>query len=143
MNLPTTMTIAGLITAAASLPALASPYQITASEIQIATTDASNGVYRIRGVATPAAHQRMALAGGAEYSIETGMLRIAAASAPPAGCAGDLDGDGDTDVYDFSMFAAGFGMASGATPADGDLDGSGSVDVLDFAILSGDFGCSE
>ena len=60
---------------------------------------------------------------------------------PPPSCAGDVDGDEDTDVFDFGAFVTGFGTLSGATRGDGDLDANGTVDVLDFAILAGDFGC--
>jgi hypothetical protein len=56
-------------------------------------------------------------------------------------CSGDIDGDGDTDVFDFAILALNFGTASGATPGQGDLDGNGSVDVFDFAIFAADFGC--
>jgi hypothetical protein len=55
-------------------------------------------------------------------------------------CSGDLDGDGDTDVFDFGIFTAHFGQ-SVIRSADGDLDSSGAVGVFDFAILASDFGC--
>ena len=57
-------------------------------------------------------------------------------------CAGDTDGDGDTDVSDFFALGGNFGTASGATRADGDLNCDGAVDVSDFFILGGDFGCA-
>ena len=59
---------------------------------------------------------------------------------PPPLCAGDLDGDDDTDVLDFGLFTASFGQAVPPFTA-GDLDGSGFVDVLDFSIFATDFGC--
>ncbi len=56
-------------------------------------------------------------------------------------CAGDLDGNGRTDVLDFARLANAFG-ATGLPPfTGGDLDGDGDVDALDFAALAEDFGC--
>ena len=55
-------------------------------------------------------------------------------------CAADLDGDNDTDVFDFGVFAASFG-GSVAPGMGGDLDGSGFVDVFDFAMFASEFGC--
>ena len=57
-------------------------------------------------------------------------------------CVGDLDGDNDSDVIDFGIFAPNFGVQSGATHADGDMDCDGDVDVIDFGIFAGDQGCS-
>jgi hypothetical protein len=62
-----------------------------------------------------------------------------AVPAPP--CPGDVDGDGDTDVFDFSVLASNFGAGPGATQAQGDLTGDGVVDVFDFSELVSDFGC--
>jgi subtilisin-like proprotein convertase family protein len=60
---------------------------------------------------------------------------------PPPGCVGDLDGDSDTDVFDFGIFAATFGLS--VPPGTGaDFDGSGFVDVFDFGIFASDFGCT-
>jgi predicted alpha/beta superfamily hydrolase len=61
--------------------------------------------------------------------------------APAPGCAGDVNGDGATDVFDFSDLAAGFGAGPGATRAQGDLTGDGRVDVFDFGVLASDIGC--
>lgn len=59
-------------------------------------------------------------------------------SVPP--CPGDLDGDDDTDVFDFAILAGNFGQS--VTPGTGgDYNESGTVDVFDFATLAGDFGC--
>ena len=70
--------------------------------------------------------------------VDRGVYEV---QAPPSACAGDLDGDGDTDVFDFAMLAANF--SSSVTPGtNGDLDGSGAVDVFDFAILAADFSCT-
>ena len=63
------------------------------------------------------------------------------AAAPPPACAGDVDADNDTDVFDFAAFAGSFGTT--VTPFTGaDLDGDGIVTVLDFATLAADFGCT-
>jgi hypothetical protein len=60
---------------------------------------------------------------------------------PPAPCAGDLDGDLDTDVLDFAIFASNFGTS--VTPGtNGDLTGDGAVDVFDFTEFASDFGCT-
>jgi hypothetical protein len=56
-------------------------------------------------------------------------------------CAGDIDGDADTDVLDFAVLLSHYG-ASGLPPFTmGDRDGDGDVDVFDFAAFVGDFGC--
>lgn len=62
--------------------------------------------------------------------------------APPAGCAGDVDGNGSTDVFDFGILASNFATAGHAPFQDGDLDGDGDVDVFDFGILASNFGCT-
>lgn len=62
-------------------------------------------------------------------------------SPPPSSCIGDLDGDGDTDVFDFGIFAIHFGE-SVAPGTSGDYDGDGDVDVFDFGSFANDFGCT-
>ena len=59
---------------------------------------------------------------------------------PPPVCAGDVDGDGATDVFDFAILVSHFGDAVPVGTL-GDLDPDGLVNVFDFAILAGDFGC--
>jgi hypothetical protein len=59
---------------------------------------------------------------------------------PPPACRADLDGDGDTDVFDFGVFAATFGLSVPALTA-GDLDGDSDVDIFDFGLFAADFGC--
>jgi hypothetical protein len=55
-------------------------------------------------------------------------------------CAGDVNGDGQTNAADFTILAGNFG--SGVTPGTGgDLNGDGTVNASDFTILAGDFGC--
>ncbi len=65
------------------------------------------------------------------------------APAPDPECAGDITGDGATDVFDFADLVAAFG----ATPADptwnpdADLVADNIIDVFDFADLVAAFGC--
>jgi hypothetical protein len=68
--------------------------------------------------------------GPAEYAVT-----------PTPGCSGDVDGDGDTDVFDFSVLTANFGAGPGAARGQGDVTGDGFVDVFDFTTLTADFGC--
>lgn len=78
------------------------------------------------------------LAGGSIDGTVSGVWKLVAAV--PA-CPGDLDADGDTDVFDFATFAGNFGM--GVPPGTGgDFDADGTVTVLDFATIAGDFGCA-
>ena len=56
-------------------------------------------------------------------------------------CRGDLDGDGDVDVFDFGAFAPNFGTISGASRCQGDMDCDGDVDVFDFGAFAPTFGC--
>lgn len=57
-----------------------------------------------------------------------------------APCVADIDGDGDTDVFDFGVFVLHFGQD--VTPyTNGDFDGSGHVNVFDFGTFVLDFGC--
>lgn len=58
-----------------------------------------------------------------------------------AECVGDIDLDGDTDVFDFGIFATNFGMGGFTAFSSGDIDGDGDVDVFDFALFAPDFGC--
>ena len=59
----------------------------------------------------------------------------------PPPCVGDLDGDGKTDVFDFSRFSLFFGFGPGATPDMGDLNHDGYINIFDFAIFVTNFGC--
>ncbi len=58
----------------------------------------------------------------------------------PAGCPGDLDGDGDVDLTDLATLLTNYGMTSGATYEDGDLDADADVDLTDLAALLGVYG---
>lgn len=53
--------------------------------------------------------------------------------------AGDLDGDGDSDLIDFAALQNHFGVTSGAQPEDGDLDGDEDVDFADFDLFAACF----
>ncbi len=52
------------------------------------------------------------------------------------GCAGDLDGDGDTDQADLGILLAAY-LLNG----NGDLDGDGDTDQSDLGILLADYLC--
>jgi hypothetical protein len=56
-------------------------------------------------------------------------------------CPGDLDGDGDTDVFDYAVLAVNFGAGPGTTREEGDITGDGYVDIFDFGEMMADFGC--
>jgi hypothetical protein len=55
------------------------------------------------------------------------------------GIPGDLDGDGDVDVFDLLILLGQWGPC-GAEECTGDLNGSGAVDVFDLLILLGNWG---
>jgi subtilisin-like proprotein convertase family protein len=79
-------------------------------------------------------------AGGDTGTLNSWALQIGAAALPPPDCLADLDGDNDTDVFDFGLFAGFFGSAQ--TPGtNGDYDASGFVDVFDFGMFASNFGC--
>lgn len=74
--------------------------------------------------------------------VSTPSIASFTTAAPPPGCPGDLNGDGDTNVLDFSVFALSFGQ-TGLVPGTGaDLDADGDVDVYDFSIFVLAFGCT-
>jgi len=50
---------------------------------------------------------------------------------------GDLDKDGDVDIFDYNLLITNFG-ATGDNPAD--IDGDGDVDIFDYNILISNFG---
>jgi hypothetical protein len=56
----------------------------------------------------------------------------------PEPCAGDLDGDNDTDQSDLGILLADWGCTSSCT---GDLDGDDDTDQSDLGILLADWGC--
>ncbi len=79
---------------------------------------------------------------GAAESYES--LLFVGAFAPPVLCVGDLDGDGDTDVFDFGIFGPAFGTSLGdpGFVPEADFDGNNTIDVFDFGIFGPDFGCT-
>jgi hypothetical protein len=78
-----------------------------------------------------------------EAAVDEFMIRESQACVVPPSCVADLDDDGDTDVFDFTLFGQTFGKTT-ADPeylAAADYDDSGVVDVLDFTVFATDFGC--
>lgn len=72
------------------------------------------------------------------------MLRLAVAfslafaSMPRVGFAADLDGDGDSDLRDFSRFQLAFtGPGPTSSPSEADLNLDGRVDLSDYRIFFG------
>ena len=55
---------------------------------------------------------------------------------------GDLDGDGDVDIYDWILFGLAYGSKIGDANynPDADLDNDGDVDLVDFSIFSTVYG---
>jgi len=62
---------------------------------------------------------------------------IVVSPAARAQCAGDADGDGDTDMADFSIVCSNQGTGGPC----GDLNGDGAVDISDLSTVIGDLGC--
>jgi predicted outer membrane repeat protein len=65
----------------------------------------------------------------------------------PPPCSGDINGDGSTNLADFTILATNFGatglpFGSGQSRGLGDLNDDGSVNLADFTILASDFGCA-
>jgi len=53
---------------------------------------------------------------------------------------GDIDMNGQVDADDLTVFASGFGRASGATQVDGDIDFNGAVNADDLTVFANNFG---
>jgi hypothetical protein len=62
---------------------------------------------------------------------------------PKGQCAGDVDGDGDTDLSDLAALLAAYGSGPGDPNwnAAADFDGDDDVDLGDLAFLLADYGC--
>ena len=59
----------------------------------------------------------------------------------PEPCAGDLDGDGDTDQADLGILLADWGCDDPVNGCEGDLNGDDKTDQADLGILLADWGC--
>jgi hypothetical protein len=57
-------------------------------------------------------------------------------------CPGDLNGDGNIDLGDLTIFLSNFGILSGATAEQGDMDGDGDIDLTDLTNFLSLFGTS-
>lgn len=75
----------------------------------------------------------------AEGAPDLLVASIQVPAAPPVDCAGDLDGDSDTDSTDLNLLLSAFGCSGGGCT--GDLDGDGDTDSTDLNLLLSDFGC--
>lgn len=53
---------------------------------------------------------------------------------------GDLNFDGNVNVFDFSTFASNFGSSGNPPFTNGDVDGDGDADVFDFGKFASNFG---
>lgn len=74
--------------------------------------------------------------GGATYLPALGPGR-------PAGCPGDVDGNGSTDTSDITLTVSNLGAgAPGATGTPGDADGDGDTDTADVTFIVSSLGCS-
>ena len=62
----------------------------------------------------------------------------------PCDCAGDINGDGNTNALDFTILAGQFGQGNPScrSHGQGDLNCDGIVNAQDFTILAGNFGCT-
>jgi hypothetical protein len=79
--------------------------------------------------------------GAATVIGPTGFANIRGMALIAVGCAGDLNGDGFTDLTDLGILLADFGCPQPG-PCAGDLDGDGDTDLADLGILLADFGCA-
>ncbi len=66
----------------------------------------------------------------AEDSIDISILNL------PPPIPGDIDNDGDVDIFDLSRLLADYGTSD----PDSDLDGSGEVDIFDLSLLLANYG---
>ena len=67
------------------------------------------------------------------FKIDTGYL-------PALAHMGDVDRDGDVDIFDYMELTAGYGTTSGATWEMGDFDRDGDIDIFDFQALTAEYG---
>jgi hypothetical protein len=74
---------------------------------------------------------------------QDGEVRYARSTTPVGACAGDVDGDGDTDLSDLAALLAAYGTVLGdpGYNANADFDSDDDVDLTDLAFLLSDYGC--
>jgi hypothetical protein len=70
---------------------------------------------------------------------ERGIVDMGAYEFQVAGCPGDINGDGRTDLADLGILLADFGCTAPG-PCVGDINGDGRTDLADLGILLADFG---
>lgn len=71
------------------------------------------------------------------WSIETYLASIAGPS-PNPGIKGDLDSDGDVDIFDYNLLTENLGQTNCGNPAD--IDANCKVDIFDYNLLIENFG---
>jgi hypothetical protein len=59
---------------------------------------------------------------------------------PPGGKPGDLDSDGDVDIFDYNQLVTDFGWSGSPGGKPADIDSDGDVDIFDYNILVTNFG---
>lgn len=76
---------------------------------------------------------------GDVYWIDNVVLaKAGAAPPPPTTLSGDIDKDGDVDIFDYNLLIENFGNTSCGNVAD--IDGNCKVDIFDYNILIENFG---
>lgn len=109
---------------------------LNASEIGPGSTFASYAAYE--SMANAIANHYSDAIGGIDYQPFYGF----AERAPTPTFDADFDGNGVVDGGDFLAWQRGYGLASGATPAEGDANGSGSVNQFDLQVWRSQFGAT-
>ncbi len=95
-------------------------------------------------------HRRWGLILSAALAVGIMCLSATSVLAVPPPHAGDVDDDGDVDIFDFMDLQAHYGMTEGATWYMGDIDpydgngleysGDGDVDIFDFMDIQAAMG---
>lgn len=70
----------------------------------------------------------------------TPRTQIASPAPTPGGKQGDLNGDGDVDMQDYTILKENFGKTGSPGWIPADIDKSGKIDVFDYNILIGNYG---
>jgi hypothetical protein len=100
--------------------------------------------FRVRDFVTITAQMRLrfSIADQPNNSVtEAGIDALRISEFTCGGCAGDLNGDGRTDLTDLGILLADFGCGPPGLCV-GDLNGDGLTDLADLGILLADFGCA-